>query len=229
MGYNPDSVLVWSNAVYLLPIVVLLFKSWRNRTKFGTQIGILLGVLVASSIHHSADTASIQKRFGISPNALYVIDLLLSYLSIVVATPGAFYHRTQREVYNAFAIPVVITVTALCGDSTKAAAAMIACAFALFVFHEIPRWLKQPMVFVKILPAAALMSVAIWAKSLSDQREQADDPPHYRTYHTLWHVFGGLAAAVLFCDLEHDTEQELRLLQEHKQMHRRGRRYSIVA
>lgn len=222
---NHDWALVWTNLVYLLPVAVLLYKSHNNKTKFGVEIGLLLSVLIASSVHHACDTASIQQCHSQRPLSLYFLDLLFSYMAIVIGF-GAFYHKFMRAVYHCTAIPVVVFVTAYWGDNVTAASVMIALAAVLFVLHEIPRWLKQPMVLVRILPAALLFGLALWAKSNSDLTEQKDDPQHYLKWHTMWHVFGGFAATFMFSDLAHDTYAELQRMREHKQRHRHFARYS---
>jgi hypothetical protein len=222
---NHDWALVWSNLVYLLPVAVLLYKSRGNKTKFGVEIGLLLCVLIASSMHHACDTESIQRCNSQRPLSLYQLDLFLSYLTIVIGF-GAFYHKVMRAAYYAIAAPSVVFVTAYFGDDVTAASVMIALAGVLFVLHEVPRWLKQPMVLVRILPAALLFGLALWAKSNSDMREQKDDPEHYLKWHTMWHVFGGVAAVFLFSDLAHDTHEEKQRLREHKQRHRQFARYS---
>lgn len=224
---NADWALVWSNLVYLLPVAVLLYKSWNNRTKFGVEIGVLLSVLVVSSIHHACDTASIRQCHQ-RPLSEYFLDLYMSYLSIMI-TFGAFYHKTMRAAYHCVALPVVALVTAYWGNDMTAASVMIALSAALFVFHEVPRWLREPLVLARILPAVLLMALALWSKSQSDRVEQNENPEWYLKWHVMWHVFSAVAAAFLFADLAHDTHEERERLREHKRRHQSMRRYSVLA
>lgn len=224
---NSDWALVWSNLVYLLPVAVLLYKSWHNRSKFDVEIGVLLSVLIVSSIHHACDTASIRQCRQ-RPLSVYFLDLYMSYLAIMI-TFGAFYHKTMRANYHRVAFPTVAFVTAYWGDDVTAASVMIALSAALFVFHEVPRWIREPWVLVRILPAVLLMSLALWSKSQSDKVEQNEDPAWYLKWHVMWHVFSAVAAAFLFADLAHDTLEEREELREHKRRHKRMRRYSVLA
>lgn len=221
---NDDWALVWSNLIYLLPVAVLLYKSWNNRTKFGVEIGTLLSVLIVSAMHHACDTASIQQCYQ-RPMSQYFLDLFFSYLAIIV-TFGAFYHKFLRALYHCVAFPIVAFVTSYYGDDVNAATVMISIAVCLFILHEIPRWCKEIWVLLRIVPAGVFFGLALWAKSNSDLREQNEDPPHYLKWHVMWHVFGGVASAFLFADLAQDTHEERIRLKEHKQRHRQCRRYS---
>jgi len=189
--------LVYSNLFYLLPASVLLYKSYKDFLKWNLEFSLILAVGLVSATHHWCDTPAISRCLT-HKYSLYMLDLLFSYFTIAV-TFSPFLGDKFRAVYHIHVILTPIVLLLTLRNNIIAPVILMAIGIVCFIISQMKGWLKNWKAHWELIPAIGFLIGALIFKFKSDKLESYEYD--YVWAHSLWHIFGALAATVLFFDL----------------------------
>ncbi len=191
--------LVFSNFVYWVPIAVLVYKSRGNKTHFIQEISLFLLIWIASSAHHACDTPEINYCYR-SKGVMYAFDLYFSYVAITGAF-SAFYAGDIAKIYLSYVFIGPLIIVYLFNDSYTGAIILVAVTTICFIASQLRYALQHVSQFISYVSAVILIAMAIGSKLRGDAH--SDDPQTYIIFHSCWHMFSAVAAAVLITGVPH--------------------------
>lgn len=194
--FEPE-FLVYSNLAYLLPIAVLLAKSWRSKFHWAIEVSFFASVAIFSGVHHNCDTPELNHCY--QPKAsLYLLDVLFSYVAIAV-TFSPFFTGWTRNLYHMYAIITSVFLTVFFDDAYWVALMIVVIGVVCFGLSQFTAWLTNLKEHWELLPAIGFFIAAIVFKTQSDKYDASDEG--YVWSHSFWHICTAVAAAILFLDL----------------------------